>query len=499
MSAFRLALSALALLSATFASADPADLGEIVITRNASSELTLRGKLLKNEYRYVEREITEWIDVPYTVEVPYQDLETYYELEYQCRPVHREQCSREQRCTNETVVTPVCRDLERCSSTTGQCHVERVCKDEVKSYPRCTTVPVCRTYTENVCGYVNVLRSRYVTRYRTETRYRQEQRTRTVTDRIFDRQWGVNVAIRMPEDATLERGETETVLVRLTGDERKPNIDVQIDSSIYAYRVVSAQDQNGVLTRVLRTVPKYTPTDLGEATIENLVMVPVGGGKHQVRFVDRGVVARTQTRYLLAVGDVDRRETIFETELEGVFGKREVVIPVDAAVDSTNDHALRLTVIRDGVVLSDPVNFVKAARQVGQLDPAPYVDPNGVREFRIDGSQNEAVLTFTDATPKNHKVETSYDIRLMRKGGLFKLGKKELARAVLLRKNLKHDGENTVRVSLDAFPGLDAQELSKHLESGDQVIVQVQIRRESPRLVGHSPVEIKKEAKLRVK
>lgn len=487
-----------AILVTSNALADPAERGELSLTRNAASPATMTARLLRNEYRYEEREVIDQVQVPYTVQVPYQDLETYIDPERVCGYRPRQVCGVERVCTERRVSTPVCNDLERCDAA-GNCRTQRVCKDEIKAYPVCHNETRCHTVQEHACWIEHRTRTRYVTRYRTETRYRSETRRRIVTDRIFDHQWGVNVVIALAEDAELRGNETETLLLRLTGYESAPSVELLVDSAIYAYQVVDAGREAGTVRKRLRMVPKYKATDLGEATIENLRMVPDAQGRHTVRFIDRGVKSRVETRYLIVVGDIDRRENVFETEAVGRFGDREVAIPVDAELVQANDHLIRLTVERDGVVLAQPVSFMKQARQMGQLAPEPYLDVNGVRDFRIEGAQAEASLLFTDATPKDHKVETSYEIRLVRRRGPFGMFRKELAKATLKRRDLRHDDDQTPRVELKTFPGLEARELAKHLESGDQVIVELKVTRASERLKGHSPIRFEKTAKLRVK
>jgi hypothetical protein len=392
----------------------------------------------------------------------------------------------------------VCNDVERCDRA-GNCRTQRVCKDEIKAYPVCHNETRCRTVQDHACWIEHRTRTRYVTRYRTETRYRSETRRRIVTDRIFDRQWGVNVAVELDESAELRGSETETLLLRLSGNESDPNVELLVDSAIFAYQVIDGGRVNGTLLKRLRMVPRYQASELGEPTIENLRMVPDAQGRHTVRFIDRGVKSRVDTRYLISVGDIDRRENVFETEAAGRFGDREVAIPVEAELVQANDHLVRLTVERDGVVLAQPVSFLKQARQLGQLAPEPYLDVNGVRDFRIEGAQAGASLLFTDATPRDHKVDTSYEIRLVRRRGPFGMFRKELAKATFRRRDLRHDDDRTPRVELGVFPGLDAEELAQHLESGDRVIVELKVTRASERLKGHSPIRFEKSAKLRVK
>lgn len=238
------------------------------LKRTLNTPNSVQFSLSKNVYRpesyqanyevqvpYEDQE-TYTVDVPYQVQVPYQDTETYYEQEYQC---HNE-IRYKQECHPETV----CNRLMKSTDSQGQqfslmdhggrpgepgrdpghpgrpggpdrpheppggpmppphrpppprppeppmpppqppaCHVET----------RCNNVP----YTQQICGYVNVPKTRWVTRYRTETRYNTETRTRTVTRyrtetrccetrtrEVFDHQYAFNVTVKLPQADLLE-------------------------------------------------------------------------------------------------------------------------------------------------------------------------------------------------------------------------------------------------------------------------------------------------------
>jgi hypothetical protein len=481
-------LTATAFVIAANAQAQPAEQTEISLTRTAQSGATVSGRLTKNVYRYVEREIVEIIQVPYTVTVPYEVVETYY--------VHEQVCG----WHNRQVCTPggsrqECRPVRTCRpGRPGQppvCSISQVCRIIPGQ-------PVCRVERDYRCHLVRVPRTRVVTRYRTETRYRPEERRRTVTDQIFERQWGVNVAVNLPTDADLQGDEHETVLVRLRGVEGAPEAEVRVDSPVYSYRV-TGQTRSPDASQIdvqLELVAKYQPEDLGERTIQNLVMARTASG-HQVQFEDAGVVARTTTSYRIQVADKDTGRWVFEGEAQASFGSRQVVVPVTAPIAADHDHVVRLTVNREGRVIAAPVSFQKETHQVGQLNPAPYVDPNGVREFVIEGQGQGARLVFTDATPNDGKVETVYAIKLQRRWLKF-LWEVTTAEATLARRAIPHDSQGRVSIPLASFPGLSAKELAKFFEGGDKVIVEIAVTRTSPRLGGASPVRFAKEAKVRV-
>lgn len=205
-----------------------------VIQRTESSANPLEGVLVKNRYRQEPYEANYTVQVPYqTTEtyyenIPYQTTETYYEnvpytereaytdyeqschQERQCRNVPRERCDYEQvcrsvpdrQCRQERLCRPVpgenrCEDVEECGTNAlGQriCKTRKVCHSgpsredcdyvercENNSRQECHQERRCSTSYENECDYENVCNSVPVTRYREVTKYRQELRTRTVT------------------------------------------------------------------------------------------------------------------------------------------------------------------------------------------------------------------------------------------------------------------------------------------------------------------------------
>ncbi len=473
---------------------------EAALTRTAQSPLLQEARLTKNTFRYVEREVVEIIQVPYTVTVPYQDIETYYERVQQCGyDDHRV-------CHNPP---PQCGPA---GPGRRECHTERICRPSprgevcfnheacriIPSPPVChNPPPVCHVERRQECHWVQVPRTRVVTRYRSETHYRSEERRRIVTDAIFDHQWGIEARVQLPQEATLVEGESETILVRLTGTEASPDVEVQIDSPVFSYRVVSKERLGNAILVGLATVPKYQPSDLAEQTILGLVLGPNAQGSQEIRFEDRGVVARVSSGYKAEIFDKELGRWIFSADSEASFGSRLIIIPVSVAISPERDYQVRLTVHREGVVLSAPVDFVKDAHQIGQLSPGPFVDPNGVREFAIEGTEKASVLTFLDATPADSRVETRYEIRLRHRVWGF-LWQSTDAQSTLERKNLVPGADGRLRVPLSSFPGLSEGELRRLFDDGDKITLEVRVTRVSPRLRGVSPIRFDKEALVRV-
>lgn len=187
---------------ACWAQSAPSEATSITIQRSASQSI-VSGLLKKNLYKtetyqapytvqvpYQDTE-TYTVEVPYEVEVPYTDYETDYRYEEQCDTVTRYRdeyrCETvtkyrsEYRCEDRTRYRQECRDEQKCYIVPGtgggqQCHdvtecgtnaqgqqickTRRVCEDTPGSGPqqRCETQRVCENvpYTDRDCNYVNV-------------------------------------------------------------------------------------------------------------------------------------------------------------------------------------------------------------------------------------------------------------------------------------------------------------------------------------------------------
>jgi protein involved in ribonucleotide reduction len=499
-----LTAAAIVCTTATPGFAEYSERPELSITRNASSQLTLSASLTKNVYRYVEREIVETIQVPYTVTVPYEAIETYYVIERRCsvEMVPRKICGYERQCTNTPPPHKVCPPPTCHVTPQGKICKQNPCYQPPSAPPTCRDVYVChiRHVAETVCRNVSVPYTRVVIRYRTETRYRPEERRRTVTDRIFDRQYAVYAQVVLPTESSLQGNEEETVLVKLTGSEQRPDVDVSIDSRIFSYRIAEKTQNGGAITVRLQLVPKFQPEELGVQTIRGLTLARTHSGGHEIRFEDHGLVSRVNTDYHVEIADQNTGRWVFDQSAQAAFGSKLVVIPVTVFLNEDSDHLVRLTVQREGIVLSGPVNFKKEFNQIAQLSPAPYTDPNGVRSFAVTGHEVDAELIFTDATPNDGKVDVEYKVTLERRVWGF-LWKKTLAQATFNRANLSNvntqDGTD-VSIPLARFPGLSTKQLLKFFDSGDTVFVEVSVTRTSPRLSGASPVRFTKEAKVKV-
>ena len=157
----------------------PQDFPVSVLFRSESTGLQLDTALTKNEFNTYTHEEVQAVQVPYSVKVAYQVVETYY------------------------VTVKICRDE---SHPVNVCHKEKICV----RYPtyHCYSQNVCHIehHIKQVCHKEKQPHTRVVTKYRWETHYRTEYQTVLVTDTVFSHQWGVNASVLFPEGAALSNG-----------------------------------------------------------------------------------------------------------------------------------------------------------------------------------------------------------------------------------------------------------------------------------------------------
>lgn len=229
---------AVALSTCTIAVAQstPPETPSQLITRNSQNQNSITTRLSKNIFRTISEQVPYTVQIPfdetetyveqipYTVQVPYQDTETYteripytervaytdyetdYRDEYQCHNVTRYR--NEQRCRNVTDYRRECRTERNCylvPGEPGQCrnveecgtnvHGERICKTRRVCDPgsgqqqRCENQQVCNNvpYTRQECSmeqvpYTDRECSNVRVPYQREiTRYRDEIRYREET------------------------------------------------------------------------------------------------------------------------------------------------------------------------------------------------------------------------------------------------------------------------------------------------------------------------------
>lgn len=452
----------------SLAQSAPAERPQLTLTRTAETPLTLRDELSRNLFRSEVQQVpyqeqvpyqdteTYTIDVPYqdtetyteqvpyTVSEPYTDTETYYEREQICRDVTRterecrnertchteptteRQCSIERICRTDRTGQQVCMDKEVCRQVGGGrqvCHDNPVCRDVPRSERRCewTNVPRTRTVTRyrDVTRYRTETRTRTVTRYRSETRTRQVTRYRTETRccrpetvQVFDRQLKVAVQLNFPAQAQLLAGEKETIRLALSGTEETPQVDVQVESSIFKYQVVNPRASRGSFTADLQIVPAYTPEQLGKGSVMNLKLMPARNVTgQQVVFVDKGVRPRVETRYQLTVVEALTGAVAHQAQVVST-GAQQVGIDVPAQLSKTLDYILRLEVARSGLNLSAPVQFTEEVRHDYRRFTPEEVGPKTVSKLVVVDTGAKFLARFQDLGT-NENIETIYRVSVM--------------------------------------------------------------------------------------
>lgn len=483
----------------------PAEYPEVSVTRNAGSPLTLQANLSKNVYRYVEREITETVQVPYTVTVPYTDYETYTDYERRCDWYSVPQCHLENVCRDVTRYRDVCQRVEVCRQTPQgrRCHWENRCRRVPYTDRECSTQNVCRPQQVWDCRTFPVTRTRAVTRYRTETRYRSEQQTRIITIPIFERQYGAQVLVHFPAGSELQTGELETLHLTLEGSESRPDASLNVDSSIFSYRILSQRTEGRTIHFELQMVSKYTAEMVGPRSVEKIRILPrdaVGSesSRYDVSFVDRGRYPRVSTEYQITVVDQESGETVDSFRTQATSRAGEVVIPMPGTLTIAHDHRVTLEVRRQGLPLAGPVSFSKDQVVMGQIDTAPFADRNSVRQFEVTGINERAQLSFTDSSPRTAIVNSRYEVTVLHRRLGF-LWKHEVAKLTLTQSQLTSLPGQRLSVSLADAEGVSDSDLKRYFDAGDNLFVEVAVIRESERFGENKRVEFTKEAKIKVR
>ena len=502
-------LSAVSMITAvsSLVHAEPSERVSAILTRQSSSGLQLRDTMSKNLYRQ------EAVQVPYTVQEPYQAQETYYEsVPYQEQETYYEQVpyteteyytdyedywDREYKCENRNRSERVCRDKESCHVVPGR---------GPDGGPRreCTKSPECETVnrSERVCDWEQVRKSRpvqktrTVTRYRDErrtrtvTRYRQEERTRTVTRyrdkqvcckteyvQVFDRQYTVPVSILFPAGTELVGAEKETFTVVLSGTEAAPVVSLTPKETVFGYKIARQQKYGGGIQIELQTIPRYTVEELGAASIKNLRLDETAMGS-VISFSDEGLKARVQTRYLYQIREVGASEVLVTGEIQA--GSKSIRQDVAQHLEESREYQLELRLLRQGLTLAGPVNQVLTA--IKKVTPMKSEDlhmrRDQIRTFEVRGRGVEARLFFIDMSPQDEGVKTIYKIEILLGGGRAPVA----ATREIAREAMPMGTKNFFKVSLLDDMGISSKELTDKVRKGKTVTVQLTTTRENPRL-----------------
>lgn len=519
-------LSAVSMITAVslFVHAEPSERVSAIIVRQSSSGLQLQDILSKNLYRQ------EAVQVPYTVQEPYQVQETYYEsVPYQEQETYYEQVpytdteyytdyedywDREYKCENRNRSERVCHDKESCHVVPGR---------GADGGPRreCTKTPECETVnrSERVCEWEQVRKTRpvqktrTVTRYREErrtrtvTRYRQEERTRTVTRyrdkevcckteyrQVFDRQYSVPVSILFPAGTELTADEKETFMLALSGTEAAPIVTLTPKETIFGYKIANRQMHAGGIQIELQTIPRHTVEELGAASIKNLRLdeTPTGA---VISFSDEGLRTRVQTRYLYQIREVGASDVLVTGEIQA--GSKAIRHDIAQSLVENHEYQLELRLLRQGLTLAGPVDqTLTVLKKVTPMKSEDlHMRRDQVRDFEVRGRGPAADLFFTDMSPQDEGVRTIYKIEIL-------LGDERAPVAAtreIAREVMPQGTKDFFKVSLHKDLGISSKELADKVRKGKSVTVRLMTTRESPRLNEGVPVVLRHQFVLDVK
>lgn len=518
------------LLLSVSAFAAPQEKTQDTLTRTAETTLTVRGELSKNVYRqepyqdsYTEQvpyqaEETYYVDVPYqttetyyenvpyTERVSYIDYEEYWDSEYQCRNVTKYR----QECSNQRLCEPggrTCQPITECGTNARG---ERICKtrNECTEGPRvCRDVPSCRQvpYTDRECGYERVRKTRAVTKWRDEVRYRQEQRTRTVTKYrseartrtvtkyrdevrccvtryrdVFDHQYTQPVAVIFPQEATLLSGEKETVQVILRGTESAPEVQIKVNSTIFAYEVAEIRQDGREKVFVLKTLPKWNDQNAGTSTIQGLKL-QFTKGQGQILFTETVAAPRVTSVYTLEVRDQQSQAVLFEQRLQSTEAKVFAIATPELAREGK--YTIQLHVERHGAnVQSGALSFDQTAsyekKELDSDEIQALKNSALVQLLRIEGAGAERLVIIRDQTAVLEEVQSQYKLVVWKKlsnGKIDWLGEKNFTRDSITLPN----GEL----------GISLKALNLNPSAGTKLYMDLVVKRESSHYLGSQKVQ----------
>lgn len=495
----------------------PAEKTSVNITRNAASGVQTSATLIKNIYRQ------ESIQVPYTVQEPYETTETYYEdVPYQTTETYYENVpyqdqetytdyeeyyDREYRCEERSRDERVCHDKE-------SCHIVPGVGSGGGPRRECTRQPVCETVTHRYqdCDYVPVRRTRAVERTRWVTRYRQEQRTRTVTKHrqeqrtrtviryrdkevccnteirtVFDHQFSLPVTINFPAETILTGTEQESFSLEFAGSEASPTVRLTPKKVIFGY-VIERQDINtsGIII-TLKRVALYSQDQLGASAIKALGLQANKAGT-VIRFTDEGLRPRVETAYSYQIYEVGTTDILAQGS--ALAQQAQVVIPLSAVLVENKTYQVDIRLFRKGLPLAADIDVVVSATQkLSSLkDAGVYLNKSLINTFEIRGEKEEARLFFRDQAPNDEGVRTTYRIEVL-------IGDKDNGQLVatkeIVRENMPVSTKDFYRLMLHTDLGVPAQVLKDKVRHGKTVSVRVTATREHGGLNDGNPVVLK--------
>lgn len=506
------AIFTIATVGLSVAHAAPAEKTTATLIRSAASGIEVSDTLLKNIYRQ------DSVQVPYTVQEPYQTTETYYEnvpyeetesyyenvpyQEQERYTDYEEYYDQEYRCEERSRDERVCHDKE-------SCHIAPGTNPDGSPRRVCTTQPECETVTRRYqdCNYVPVRRTRavertrWVTRYRQElrhrtvTRYRQEQRTRTVTKyrdkevcckteikTVFDHQFQLPVRVIFPAETALVGNEQESFAVEFTGSESAPAVKLAPKQVLFGY-AVDRQDVNGAgVVITMKRVALYTQDQLGGATIKGLGLQATKAGS-VIRFKDEGLRPRVETAYSYQVFEVGTTDILAQGSV--IAQQAAVEIPLQAVLVENKTYQVDIRLFRKGLPLAGDVDTVVSATQkVSSLKNANiYMDKAMVEKFEIRGEREESRLFFRDQSPKDEGVSTVYRIEIL-------IGDKAVSSKDIAIENMPMSTNNFYRLMLNSDLGVPDQILKDKVRDGKTVGIRVTVTRNHVGLNDGNPVKL---------
>ncbi len=522
------------LVASSAAHAAPTEVLQKTLERTATSGLILTTQVKKNVYRqepyqanytvevpYQDTE-TYYVDVPYEVEESYTDYEDYYTTEYVCHSYveYERQCHSERRCNYSASTDILGSIIERPREGGPGTYPEP--KPEPRPSPRpeprpeprpsprpepprchdeqvCDNVPV----TKQRCGYEQVSHTRAVTKYRTVTRYRKEARTRDVTryrteERccvtkyrdVFDHQWTIAVELVFPQGTELLAGEKEVFKVELNGSEANPEITVTPKETVFGYRVVDKRKSAGKMQIILEEIPRYKASELKEKTLQNFLAVANEKGL-SFRFHDNALFPRIESAFLVVVTERGSEKTVGTSELK-VITQREQSGSLNLAWDLTKSYDVTLKVHRSGSVIAEKtVDFELKQPLEMKLDTAALKSSSNL-STKLSGRGESAVLALKDNTIAYANVVTKYNIKLIRKNWIGM--KSTLLDKAVSRTSLKAQ-QGLYNISLKEL-GVSRSDLKDYFKSGSKVLVELDVTRT---IAAGEKIRISKETSIVIK
>jgi len=125
-------------------------------------------------------------------------------------------------------------------------------------------------------------------------------------------------------------------------------------------------------------------------------------------------------------------------------------------------------------------------------------DIDRVSGFTVEGHDENAFIVFTDKTPNNGKVETTYEIELSRNPFRIPFLILKFSEETFSRKDVENLDGGKVRISVKNFPGIKKWEYKGYFDKKDKLMIKMKVERVSPRLQGVSPIEFERKAKIRI-